>query len=642
MQYVIHFEISAAIILLVILGDYFRHKKIPTIQNKTYGWLLIFSFSGTVLNILTVLVADIAIRIPIPVLFLLNVAFLLATGISTVLFFIYTVALAGKLRKLHTAAVFFLLLPYIIEAVFMLATFFTDQVFYFDQMHQYRQGPMHWTLYLVYYLYGGGGFLWIMLQRKKIGIRRTILIAGTFLIISFFVVIQYLYPRYMLIGLSAAIPLMVYYHSIQNPYNQVDTLTGVYNRAVLVPYLKEFFESRIPFSVYVFALDDFKQINSIIGIKNGDILLKKVAQYFDQTMPDGNVFRLSGDQFAVIASGVIEDIENVEYYVNHFPKIWMIEETAIQLSSCVLGFNGLEYQTVGELLTTVDYAIVSAKKEGKSSYHLVDKSYKDSSLLNKKVNEALIRGIEQDRIKVFYQPIVSRKENRVVAAEALVRLDDEILGPIAPDIFIRIAEQNGLITKVGDIVLEKVCMFLNKNDIIKWNMDHIDVNLSVIQCMQENLEERIFSILEKYEVDPSMIDFEITESAAASFATLEKNLQKIYQRGISFSLDDFGTGFANMEYIVRLPFDTIKLDKNLLWTSIESNSKTEFFKNITHFINEMGLSVICEGAETQEHIEYLEEAEIDCIQGYFYSPPLCEADFIRFMNYFCEKNHTLS
>jgi len=173
-------------------------------------------------------------------------------------------------------------------------------------------------------------------------------------------------------------------------------------------------------------------------------------------------------------------------------------------------------------------------------------------------------------------------------------------------------------------------------------MDHIDVNLSVIQCMQENLEERIFSILDQYEIDPSMIDFEITESAAASFGMLEKNLQKIYQRGISFSLDDFGTGYANMEYIVRLPFDTIKLDKHLLWTSIESNSKTEFFKNITHFINNMGLSVICEGAETQEHIEYLEKAEIDCIQGYFYSPPLCEEDFIRFMNYFYEKKHTLS
>ena len=642
MQYVIHFEISAAIILLVILGDYFRHKKIPTIQNKTYGWLLIFCFSGSVLNILTVLVAEIATKIPIVLLYILNASFLLATGISTVLFFIYTVALAGKLRKLHTAAVFFLLLPYLAEASYMLFTYVTKQVFYFDQMHQYQQGPMHWTLYLVYYLYGGSGFLWIILQRRKIGIRRTFLLAGTFLIISLFVVIQYYYPRYMLISLSAAIPLMIYYHSIQNPYNQVDTLTGVYNRAVFVPYLKEFFESKIPFSVYVFALDDFKQINSIIGIKNGDILLKKVAQYFDQIIPNGNVFRLSGDQFAVITSGAIDKIESVEIHMRNFPKVWMIEETEIQLTSCVLGFNGLEYQTVGELLTTVDYAIVTAKKEGKSSCHLVDRTYKESSLLNKKVNEALIRAIEKDSIRVYYQPIVSRKENRVVAAEALVRLDDEVLGSIAPDLFIQIAEQNGLIIKIGELVLEKVCMFLKKNDIIKWNMDHIDVNLSVIQCMQENLEERIFSILDQYEIDPSMIDFEITESAAASFGMLEKNLQKIYQRGISFSLDDFGTGYANMEYIVRLPFDTIKLDKNLLWTSIESNSKTEFFKNITHFINDMGLSVICEGAETQEHIEYLEKAEIDCIQGYFYSPPLCEEDFIRFMNYFYEKKHTLS
>ena len=171
MQYVIHFEISAAIILLVILGDYFRHKKIPTIQNKTYGWLLIFCFSGSVLNILTVLVAEIATKIPIVLLYILNASFLLATGISTVLFFIYTVALAGKLRKLHTVAVFFLLLPYLAEASYMLFTYVTKQVFYFDQMHQYQQGPMHWTLYLVYYLYGGSGFLWIILQRRKIGIR---------------------------------------------------------------------------------------------------------------------------------------------------------------------------------------------------------------------------------------------------------------------------------------------------------------------------------------------------------------------------------------------------------------------------------------------------------------------------------------
>ncbi len=642
MQYITHFEITAAIILLVLMGDYFRHKKIPTTQNKTYGWLLVANFTSTILNISTVLVADIAEKIPVVFLFILNAGFLLFTGSTAVLFFIYTVSLAGKLRKLHIAAVFFMLLPFFTEMLFIFTTFTTEMIFYFDAEHQYMQGPMHWTLYLTYYLYGGASFLWVFIQRKKIGLKRALLIGGSFLIITIFVVIQFQNPEYLLIGLSTAVPLMIIYHSIQNPYNQADALTGCYNRAVLVPYLKEFFESKIKFTIFVFALDDFKLINSIIGVKNGDILLIKVAQYLNAMQAGNKVFRLGGDQFAVVRQRKQTGIGDVEEIGRKFPKTWVIEEMSIQLSSCVLGFEGLDYKSVGELLTTIDYAILSAKNEGKASFRFVDATYKERSLLNKKVSEALVRAIENDDLKVFYQPIVSRTENKVVAAEALVRMQDEALGFVSPELFIKIAEQNGLITKIGEIVLEKVCSFLSENDIKKWGMNHIDVNLSVIQCMQENLEERIFSILDKYGIEPAMIDFEITESAAASFTTLEKNIRKIYERGISFSLDDFGTGFANMEYIVRLPFDTIKIDKNLLWTSIASNSKTEFFKNITHFIDSMGLSVICEGAETQEHISYLEDAKINYIQGYFYSPPLGENDFIKFMDYFYEKNNPLS
>ena len=642
MQYIIHFEISAVIILLVIMGDYFRHKKIPTVQNKTYGWFLIFSIAGCILNIVTVLAAEIALYLPRFLLFVLNVGFLLATGIAAALFFVYTVSLAGKLRKLHSAAVFLMLFPIIFETIAILTSWYTGKVFYFDEFNQYQQGPFHWTLYITYFFYGGASVVWTVFMRRKIGERRTILIFFCFFLTSIFVVIQYFQPQYLLIGLSVAVPMMVLYHTIQNPYNQMDSLTKCYSRGVLVPYLKEFFESKIRFALYVYALDDFKMINSIVGIKNGDMLLNKVASHLENTYQKSKVFRLGGDQFAVVLSHRKIEKRDVQNAGVTFPDTWSIEGMTLQLSSCVLGFNGLEYSSVSELLTAIDYAISTAKNEGKGSFRYVDASYREQSLLNKKIEEALFRAIEKNSFEIYLQPIVSSKENKVIAAEALVRMEDEVLGFVSPDLFIKIAEQNGTINRIGSIVLEKVCQFLEKNDIKKWGMSHIDVNLSVIQCMQEDLEEQIFATLEKYGIDPAMIDFEITETAAASFAVLEKNIRKIYERGISFSLDDFGTGFSNMEYIVRLPFDTIKLDKNLFWTAISNNSKTEFFKNIACFIKNMGLSVICEGAETQAHMDYLADVKIDCVQGYFYSPPLKVSDFVKFMNYFNEKNNTLS
>ena len=159
--------------------------------------------------------------------------------------------------------------------------------------------------------------------------------------------------------------------------------------------------------------------------------------------------------------------------------------------------------------------------------------------------------------EVYYQPIYSVKEKKFHSAEALIRLKDEKYGFISPEIFIPVAEKSGAIHKIGDFVLEQVCAFIASDEYKKLGMSYIEVNLSVVQCMQPKLANHIMEILTRYGVRPEQLNLEITETAASiSQQALEDNIKDLTNMGMKFSLDDFGTGYSNMQRIVKLPFES--------------------------------------------------------------------------------------
>ncbi len=248
------------------------------------------------------------------------------------------------------------------------------------------------------------------------------------------------------------------------------------------------------------------------------------------------------------------------------------------------------------------------------------------------MEQLIINAIENDWVEVYYQPIYSTEERRFTAAEALMRIKDENGKIIPPGIFIDVAENNGMILRLGELVFEKVCRFIRENQIRQYGLQYIEVNLSVIQCAYEQLADDYIRIMEENSLSPDLINLEITESASVSAKkTLLENMQSLMSYGVRFSLDDFGTGQSNLNYIVDMPVDIVKFDRSMINAYFENGKAKYVMDAAMHMIHGMDLEIVSEGIETKEQYQTMEDLGISYIQGFYFSKPLPEQEFLVFI-----------
>ena len=250
----------------------------------------------------------------------------------------------------------------------------------------------------------------------------------------------------------------------------------------------------------------------------------------------------------------------------------------------------------------------------------------------KETVQLLVNAIEKDWVEVYYQPIYSTKDQRFVSAEALVRIHDENGEIVPPGRFIDIAEKNGMILRLGEMVFEKVCRFVKENNVEQYGLEYIEVNLSVVQCAYERLAEDYIRIMKRYDVKPGFINLEITESASLNAKkTLLNNMTSLIDYGIRFSLDDFGTGQSNLNYIVDMPVDIVKFDRDMINAYFENGKAKYVMDAAMHMVHGMNLEIVSEGIETKEQYQVMKELGISYIQGYYFSKPLSEKQFLEFI-----------
>lgn len=250
----------------------------------------------------------------------------------------------------------------------------------------------------------------------------------------------------------------------------------------------------------------------------------------------------------------------------------------------------------------------------------------------KRVERLIADAMEQDRVEVFYQPIYSTKERRFTSAEALVRIRDEEGKIVPPGVFVDVAEKNGMILPLGQIIFEQVCRFVRDHDLQQLGIHYIESNLSVVQCAYERLAETYIGIMKKYDTQPSTVNLEITESASLSEKrVLLENMKRLMDYGVSFSLDDFGTGQSNLNYIIEMPVDIVKFDHGMTQAYFSDDKARYVMDAAMHMIHGMGLSIVSEGVETKEQYEEMERLGISYIQGYYFSKPLPEDEFLAFL-----------
>ncbi len=492
----------------------------------------------------------------------------------------------------------------------------------------YTGGPAVMVTYFFTGMFILVNIVFTLAKRKEANRRRSQVILSWLALWLAAAVVQFFNNELLLVGYAGALGVLVIFFRLENPEYLTDAVTGLFNQDGLLLYARKLYNEQKPFSLMSIWWN--------LGISRADEGAREqaVMAAFAKRLPKldhTSVFKMADDEVWMI----FEDMEHVEdtvEKVRSFVEYGRRELGGMAQAAFTYMPDAAMVGDYQEMVHLMQYARWKSSDHSTSNFKQVDMDFVEQMRKEKSMEQMLDEAMKEDRIEVFYQPIFSTRAKKFVSAEALVRMRDRDGNLVPPGAFISVAEANGKILQLGEIVFEKVCRFFTKEQLEQYGLHYIEVNLSVIQCGYPGLADDYIGIMEKYQINPKYINLEITESASmAAKKTLLENMRRLMEYGVYFSLDDFGTGQSNLNYIVDMPVNIVKFDREMSQAFFRDEKAKYVMNAAMQMIHGMKLKIVSEGIETKEQYLAMEELSIDYIQGYYFSKPLPEAAFLAFL-----------
>lgn len=420
-----------------------------------------------------------------------------------------------------------------------------------------------------------------------------------------------------------------------------DALTDLPNRVLLQDranmVLTDASREEKQIAVLYIDLDGFKQVNDAYGHKVGDKLLVHVANLLKQKIRKSDtVSRLSGDEFVVLLHPA-DDIDNVAHIsqklIDSIAKSLTIENNEVSVSASIgVSLYPQDGGDFDKLLRHADAAMYKAKEIGKNNVQFYRKEFSDIVEHNILIEHDLDYALAHDELEVYYQPQVDTINNKIIGAEALVRWNSKQRGMVSPAEFIPIAEKTGQIAKIDAWVLKNVASTITRLKASKTEVVKVSVNFSSKEFDRLPLSELINSILQEEQCSAELIEVELTESALMDDPKkCATELTNMREMGLSVAIDDFGTGYSSLSYLKFLPISKLKIDQAFVRDLHFDFNDQSIVNAIIALGDSLGMQLIAEGVETKEQLTFLKDAGCHTIQGYLYSKPLPEKEFIQFL-----------
>ncbi|MBS7525886.1 EAL domain-containing protein [Fusibacter paucivorans] len=403
----------------------------------------------------------------------------------------------------------------------------------------------------------------------------------------------------------------------------IDGLTGLQNRVVYESKLERYTRSKKPFYIYYVDVDDFKMLNDIHGHHKGNLFLKQYGMMLTQQFKDMEVFRWCEDEFLIIErrNDETDREKTVEAIRRLTQREWLLEDVVYQPS---ISIGTTAFPEDGEdaqaLLMTIDMALYKAKSLGKglNVNYEVALQYEVERLIT--IENAIVEALKRSAFKLYYQPIYDMRAGKVVTVEVLLRWQDNPL-EISTQDFINVAERTGHILEIDEWVIDNVFQFVAKmkTKVLPYT---VAINLSVQTFKSEKLIEFLEDEVAKYGIEPSRIAFEITEySFIDDFDKAKTAVMRLKQMGFRISLDDFGTRFSSLNYLVKMPFDLLKIDKSYIDQIVDETAHAIVVEHIIQMSRALGLKSVAEGIEDECQYQQLCRMGCDFGQGFLMAKP---------------------
>lgn len=390
-------------------------------------------------------------------------------------------------------------------------------------------------------------------------------------------------------------------------------------------------------AVMVINIDNLSVLRSIIGVDQSNLILKKFASYLQGLSSEIGFtpYHTFYNNFLLIIP-CVKDLKELDSLAERIQKelsrFYKLGESRLHLSASIGIGVYPESGPVAKLFDLAYRALTQAEKSGYGRVEFflreTEKNNYDELVLHNDMHAA----IERKQFEVYYQPIVDMKNKETVKAEALIRWHHPEYGLVPPDLFVSIAEKTGFIVELGKFVLDEVLKQQKRWELFKFRQIIISINLSLQEIGTGHFVEDVVARLKHHQVDPALIQYEITESLAMQD---EKRSGKVFQDlrklGIGVVLDDFGTGYASFFYLKRFPATILKIDKILVDHIVINEEDQRIVKAIIDLGHDLGMKVVVEGVENSQMVEILEDYGCDYMQGYYFSKPLPVVEFQKML-----------
>ncbi len=546
------------------------------------------------------------------------------------MFFYYISNVSFVSTHLVSTKVRLLSIPFLLTEILALTNPLTNMVWTVDEDYAFHREWGEIAIYIAALFYYVLSFMILTSSWKVLSVKRRNALVFFFVLVAVGVIIQLVEKSIKVEVLAEAVGFTGVMMSVENEDDRIDFGMGFYNRAALNLDIGSSLKHNRRLGIIVIRINNYEIIDRLVG--NGetnvisDILsdyLQSIVKRYDIYVPGKNIFVLTlYDKLPERVEQIADEMEK------RFEYTWEYKNFSIQLNTTIMVADiPKQIRTTSELFYMLESPIPEDKDKG------VLKGDDLNFIMRRRlVEDAISRGFADKSYEVYYQP-THYLDGRLHGAEALIRMHDRELGNLYPDEFIPVAEQTGLVDDIDEFVLEEVCRFIKTGVPEKYGIDNINVNLSVIQCMRPGFVESVNQIVERYGVSKKLINFEITETIAASdYMRLSEIIRKLKSEGFLFSMDDYGTGYSNVSAVFSLDLDVVKIDKSILWGAETSELGMAILENTIRMIRQMKKKILVEGVETAEQISLLTKLGVDYLQGFYFSRPVPEADFIKYLS----------
>ena len=625
------FLISALVFLFLLLFHSMNQKKLQNINGKIFNYFIALGILDILFDMLSTIMMDSASACHTEITKITLTIFYMMQALVPYAFMCYIYSLRSYHGEELKNKFKLWFIPTLIILLFRFSNLWSGLLFYFDPSGIYHEGAWYLFMYIYVFVYVLLAALDSIIHFKEIGWKKFFVLWEFFVIACVCVGIQAYNHQTLMTGFGLCLGIAVLFLTLNNPYAYTDRLTDTFDNTFFEQWIQEKLYEKKAFHLLSVDVYQLKRVNKVFGTSVGDQLLIQVAHGLQEISNSIHIFRITGNRFILMTYSLEEYEKCRNGILKLFEKTFQVNGEEISFPAIICGIrNGQKLQESDVLLAYIEYLVSIAPESETSLLIQGDEKNLQGFRYEQEIERYLNTAIEEDLFEVYYQPVFSLETGKYITLEALSRLRHPSFGPVSPEVFIGIAEKSGQIARIGYLQFRRVCRFIKEHEEIMSQIKNIKFNLSPLELLSHGYSQMLIDVIREFELSFDYFQFEITETVATEYnENLYQAVTGFLDVGIGLCLDDFGSGYANLNTVLKLPFSSIKLDRSLLSGILDNPQIASFYENIVSILQNMGYNIIAEGVETEQEMKMLAQWGVDLIQGYYYSPPVPEKEICQ-------------